>query len=223
MNKICAIIPARKGSKGIPFKNKSLLGGLPLIVYTIKAAIKSGIFSEIIVTSDDNEIISISKGYGLKTVVRGPELSTDVIGLEPVVLDALEKNPNFKYFCLLQPTSPLRNETHIKEAWSVLLNSKGDSLISVSEDHSTPLKSMILNEDGFMEGIRNNQFPFISRHLLPKCYKPNGAIYIQVVDNFLKSNCFLTPRTIPYLMDVNVSIDIDSIDDFKLAEFNLSK
>lgn len=223
MDKICAIIPARKGSKGIPFKNKKLLGGIPLIVHTINAAINSEIFSEIIVTTDDNEIISISKGYGLKTVARGPELSTDVIGLEPVILDVLLKIPNFKYFCLLQPTSPLRNETHIKEAWSVLLNSNGDSLISVSEDHSTPLKSMILNEDGFMEGIRNNQFPFVARHILPKCYKPNGAIYIQLIDNFLKSNCFLSSRTIPFFMDAKVSIDIDTNDDFKLAEYILTK
>lgn len=223
MNKICAIIPARKGSKGIPFKNRSLLAGIPLIVYTIKAALQSGIFSEIFVSSDDNEIISIAESFGLNTVVRGPELSTDVTGLEPVVSNVLEKYPNFKYFCLLQPTSPLRNENHIKEAWSILINSNCDSLISVSEDHSTPLKSMILNEDGFMEGIRNNQFPFVSRQLLPKCFKPNGAIYIQLIDIFLNSKCFLTSRTIPYLMDINVSVDIDSIDDLRLAELYLHK
>ena len=216
--KILAIIPARGGSKGLPRKNIIDLAGKPLIAWTIEASLNSKYISKTIVSSDDEEILNISRQYKSNIIKRPSELALDTTTSEPVVkhvLDELKKkNEEFDYLVLLQPTSPLRDTENIDNAFDVLFQNNATALISTYEINNKILKAFKKKQNGFIEGISNNEYPFISRQSLPKTYISNGAIYIIKVDEFLKNISFYTNKTISYLMSEIKSIDIDTKDDF---------
>lgn len=215
-----ALIPARGGSKGIFKKNIKKVGGKPLILWTIEAAKHSKYISEIIVSSDDEDILSFAEGAGVIPLIRPSELALDDTPTEPVIkhmYESVASNQQYDFIILLQPTSPARNEKHIDEAIEILLERKASSLISVYEPQHSPLKSFILNNEGYMKGILDNKMPFMRRQDLPKSFMSNGAIYIIDVNEFIKKNSLLTERCIPFLMSEIDSIDIDTLED--IAQF----
>jgi N-acylneuraminate cytidylyltransferase len=220
---LIAIIPARKGSKGIKNKNRVLLNGKPLICYSIEAALRSSYIDTVVVSSDDEEILNIAQSYNISFINRPKELSGDFITLEPVILNVLDFFSGYDYFMLLQPTTPLRTVDHIDKAVELLLNKKCNAVISVTQPEKSPLKSFVLNDDGYLEGIRNNSYPFMSRQELPECFNPNGAIYLCDANHFKTDKTFLLKNTIPFVMDVDSSIDIDTMDDLKTVRNHLKK
>ena len=220
MTKILSIIPARGGSKGLRKKNIINLLGKPLIAWSIEASMSSEYISKTIVSSDDDEVLEIAKRYKSETIKRPNELATDDSSSEEVVKHVLEfVKESFEFLVLLQPTSPLRDKTDIDMAFRKLISINATSLISLKEFDNKVLKSFIEKDDGFIEGLVNNNYPFMRRQDLPKIYLSNGAIYIVKVDEFIKNNSFFTDKTIPFLMDDAKSVDIDSIED--LNEINL--
>ena len=124
---------------------------------------------------------------------------------------------------LLQPTSPLRNSEDIQNAYSMLGNTNAESIISVTEIENEILKSMVLNESGYLEGIRDNDFPFFPRQELPSVFKPNGAIYMSYTSVFCNSKSFLSDKTLPYLMSAKNSLDIDTLSDLSIARELIKK
>ena len=152
MRKI-AIIPARSGSKGLKDKNIIEICGKPLIAYSIEAAVKSRLFSKIIVSTDSKLYGDIAQQYGAEVLYRGESLSNDEATTYMVIEDILAKIDKVDYFVLLQPTSPMRNEKHIREAVE-LFESKYDDfdfLVSVKEaEHSNVLVKPI-DEDGSLK------------------------------------------------------------------------
>jgi len=222
-----AIIPARGGSKGIPRKNLVELNGAPLIWWSIKAALEVECIQKVIVTSDDDEILSVAEELGADALKRPTELATDEASTLPVLSHALlsigaDELANYQHMVLLQPTSPLRNAKHIEEAFHLLVDSQADGVISVVKQSSSPLKWFV-EENGYLRGAVNNEFPFKRRQDLPSVYSANGAIYIVAVEEFLEKSSLLPNRTVPYCMDSVSSIDIDSLDDLKLAEQELAR
>ena len=215
--KILSIIPARGGSKGVPRKNIIDLNGKPLIAWTIEASLKSRYITKTVVSSDDNEILEISKNYGANILIRPDDLATDTSSSQSVVehvIKELEKlNEKYDYIILLQPTSPLRDEKDIDNAFEILFEKKATALISVKEYDNKILKTFVDNKNGFIEGVRNNLYPFMRRQDLPKVYMSNGAIYIVKVDEFLKNNSFWTKKTVKFVMDEIKSMDIDTQND----------
>lgn len=146
-----AVIPARGGSKGVPHKNIRDLDGKPLIAYTIEAAIKSKVFDKIVVSTDSSEIAEIAQRYGAEVpFIRPKDLSGDFSSSDDVVLHAIDyfkrKGKEFEYVCKLQPTSPLRNETHIMEAYQLLKDSNSNFVVSVCECEHSPLWTGTLDE-----------------------------------------------------------------------------
>lgn len=221
--KVIAVIPARAGSKGIPKKNLVEIGGKPLISWSIEEAIKSSMINTIVVTSDGDDILQVANQYKEVTTIKRPaHLAEDNTHTTPVILHALAElgiqGDSFDYLLLLQPTSPLRRAEHINEALKKIHDSEATSLISVSLPDHHPYKSFVKNEEGYLEGILNNQFPFMPRQSLPEVYQPNGAIYIIEVASFLKNQDFFTSKTVEYIMTPESSIDIDSMEDVKKAE-----
>ncbi len=221
--KVIAIIPARGGSKGIPKKNLVQLLGKPLIDWTIEAALQSTYITEAVVTSDDDAILENAQKFKKVLLIDRPkELAQDNSRTEPVLLHALEflkkQKKEFDYLVLLQPTSPLRTAEDIDAAFETLLKSEATSLISVIKPAHHPLKSFKINEKGFLEGLVNNEFPFMPRQVLPKVYQPNGAIYIIKITEFLKKNTLFTNKTINFTMSPAKSIDIDTFEDIKRVE-----
>ena len=224
MNKtFLAIIPARGGSKRLPRKNILDLCGKPLISYSIEAGLKSKYISKVIVSSDDNEILTISKECGAETINRPEYLANDTA----TTFDALEHTINslekYDYIVLLQPTSPLRNEKHIDEAIELLNEKDADAIISVCETEHSPLWCNTLDEELNMSNFLPKEVLNKRSQDLPKYYRINGAIYICKTEELLKNKSFfLKDKVFAYIMDKKDSVDIDEEIDFKLAQFCLT-
>jgi len=219
--KVISIILARGGSKGLPKKNILKINNKPLVSYSIEASLKSKYISKTIVSSDSQEIIDISKRCGAEILKRAENLSGDHITSETVISNVLDNISNideYDYLVLLQPTSPLRNEKHIDEAFEIVFNAQADSLISCKKIDNAPLKAFMLDKNNYLRGISNNTYPFMRRQDLPPLFMPNGAIYISRVKEFKKNSTLFSEKTMMYEMDNNSSIDIDNWDDLKIAE-----
>ncbi len=224
--RILAIIPARGGSKGIPNKNIVEVGGKPLMVWTIEAALKSKYITKTLVSSDSDTILEIAKKYQAQVINRPAELATDEARSEPVMAHALielaENGDIYDYVILLQPTSPLRNTADIDAAIQLLLKSDATALISIYKADKHPLKSFTKNDDGYLNGLVNNDFPFMPRQQLPESFYPNGAIYLIKTAIFLQTGKLFTDKTIGFEMPIEKSIDIDTANDISTINDKLS-
>ncbi|MGD8567769.1 MAG: acylneuraminate cytidylyltransferase family protein [Gammaproteobacteria bacterium] len=222
IREVLAIVPARGGSKGLPRKNIRLLNGQPLISYSVKAGMDSKYIDDVIVSSEDDEILTIAKTYGASIIKRPKELASDTASAELLIKHVLEaqlqKGVSYRYTILLQPTSPLRTSMHIDQAYEVLLSEKASSLISVVEYEYTPYKCFVIYKDNTLQGLFNNKTPFMNRQELPPCYLSNGAIYIFETEKFIRNMSFYQERCVPFIMNKSVSIDIDTYSDLKEAE-----
>ncbi|OGS35840.1 MAG: hypothetical protein A2293_07225 [Elusimicrobia bacterium RIFOXYB2_FULL_49_7] len=224
MKPCIAIIPARGGSKGLPGKNKYPLLGRPLIDYSIRAASDSNCFTDIVVSSDDQEILDIALNRGVAALRRSPENSSDTATSASVVLEVLgELFVKEGVFVLLQPTSPLRTATHIQNALKLFMSTQTPGLISVYEPRHHPLKSLRIDELGHLRGLVDDRHPFSRRQDLPEALNQNGAIYCLRIDAFIKDPSFLPKGTIPFLMKEEESIDIDNLLDIETAEFYMER
>lgn len=227
MTKALAIIPARGGSKGIPKKNITLVAGKPLIAWTIEEAKKSGYFSQIIVSSDNEEILAVAKKFGAKTLKRPTELASDTAQAESVLTHALRSVqvngvlPPLTVY--LQPTSPLRTAKHLKNAINLFSEKKADTLISVCRIDNKLLKAFVTTPDGYLSGISNNNYATTNRQQLPAVYLPNGAIYILKSQNFLNCPRFFGEKTVPFIMTPEESIDMDYPEDITAIEAEFKK
>jgi CMP-N,N'-diacetyllegionaminic acid synthase len=220
---ILAIIPARGGSKTLPRKNIIDLAGKPLISWTITASIESKYITKTIVSSDDDEILDISRSFGAETIKRSSELALDTSSSEVVIEHVLEEVAKditmiFDLIVLLQPTSPLRSSYDIDMALENMFSKNATALISVCQIDNKILKTFVENEEGYIEGAFNNKYPFKRRQDLPSVYMPNGAIYIIVKDEFDAGKTLFTNKTALYEMEKIKSIDIDNINDLEAAE-----
>lgn len=218
MNNI-AIIPARSGSKGLADKNIKLLKGKPLVAYTIEAAVQSGLFSKVFVSTDSVEYAEIAMLYGAEAYpLRPTELSTDQAGSISVIRYILENDAKeWDSFCLLQPTSPLRTANHIQEAYQLFTAKQADSVVSLVKSDKSPNIINKINENGTIENFLKIDQKSYTRQA-DEYYLPNGAIFIADVKKFLANEDFYGENSYPYIMDKQASIDIDDIYDFKLVE-----
>ena len=226
--RLLAVIPARGGSKRLPRKNVLDLAGKPLIAWTIQEALNCKYIDQVIVSTDDKEISDISKEYGADVpFFRPSELATDEAKTVDVVLhllDELEKvGERYDYIILLQPTSPLRTAQNIDESVELLQMKISDAVISVCESEHPPLWCNVLPDDMSMDNFLDESVKNKRSQDLSKQYRINGAIYISSVKKLKKENSFfLSNNCIAYIMKQNVSIDIDTIDDFDFALLRIS-
>ena len=224
MNRYLAIIPARGGSKRLPNKNILNLAGKPLIAWSIEAAKKSKYIDEVVVSSDSEKILDIAKEYNIKALKRAKYLATELASSIDVLKDVLGNFKNYDYLVLLQPTSPLRDETHIDKAIELLKKKNADAVISVCQMEHSPLWANTLDESLSMENFLKDEVKNKRSQDLPRYFRLNGAIYICKIDKFLEENSLMLKNNIyAYIMDRKSSIDIDEEIDFKLAEVMLSE
>ena len=212
-----AIIPARGGSKRLPNKNLRMIGGKPMIVWTIAAALSSKCFKRVMVSTDDELIARAAKDAGADIpFIRPEKLATDSATTLDVVLHALEQVDTTDSFALLQPTSPLRTAEHLKHATKKFYRSGADALISVSV--GKPASWLFeINSDGKLSKLLNSEVETHSQNAVCACL-PNGAIYIYRTSEFLKNKLFIPPNSSAFEMSFIDSIDIDDFDDFQLVE-----
>ena len=224
---ICAIIPARGGSKGVPGKNIRPLCGHPMIAFSIVAALSCNEIERVIVSTDSEEIAKIAKSYGAEVpFLRPPELSGDTSPAIDYVSHAFKKmeetdsySPEF--MVLLLPTTPLR-ETHLVDQAITLLKEAPDAtgLRSVHELPEPPQKMMAL-EDGYLTGFFPDdprpEYFNLPRQLFPTAYHPNGYVEIVRRDTILDDGTLYGSRILGAVTPFSVEIDVP--EDFDYLEY----
>lgn len=227
MTKRLFIIPARGGSKSIPGKNIKLLGGKPLIAYTLNAAkaAENPLTDTIFVSTDDPEIRRVVEGLGVSVPFMRPAIyATDTATTESVVMHALEafkqKGKFFDLVILLQPTSPFRTAAHLLQALALHLPQNG-MIVSVKEAKANPYFVLFEEDDqGVLRKVKEGNFT--RRQDCPKVFELNGAIYIFGASTFLLRGFAGMDVKHKYLMDDLASLDIDGPVDWIMAEAIIS-
>jgi CMP-N,N'-diacetyllegionaminic acid synthase len=217
-----AIIPARGESKRLPRKNLLDLNGKPLVAWSIEAGLNSKYIDKVVVTSDDADILNIAKYYGVLSINRPIELSSDTATTFDAVEHAIENIKYYDYIVLLQPTSPLRTEWHIDKAIEFLINKEADAIVSVCEMDHSPLWSNTLDDTLSMAEFLTKSIKNKRSQDLDSYYRINGAIYICDTKKLLKEKGFFIENGIyAFKMDRETSIDIDNEIDFHLVDLIL--
>ncbi len=222
-----AIITARSGSKRLPDKNIRHLCGKPLMAYTIKAALDSGVFEEVMVSTDSEKYAEIARSYGasvpfLRSEYTSRDSATSWETVEEVVRMYIQAGRDFDTLCLLQPTSPLRGGKDIAGAYALYEEKKAYSVVAVKEASPAPTGYLQLTDGGEFKGFPIRQM-IRNGEMENGFYKVNGSIYIVGVKRFLAEagdpeHGLYKDGTFAYLMEPLRSIDVDTELDFLIAE-----
>ena len=216
-----AIITARGGSKRIPKKNIKDFCGKPIIVYSIDAAIKSGVFDEVMVSTDSEEIADIAEQYGANVpFLRSDKASNDFATTADVIAEVLKayktRGQKYDYFACIYPTAPFVTAVKLADAMNSLKEKGADALVSVVRYSFPPQRGFVINEE-----YVKYQFPQYERTRsqdLEPIYHDCGQFYICSCEKFLNMHTLILPRTIPYIVNEEEVQDIDTTSDWNIAE-----
>lgn len=218
-----ALIPARGGSKGIPRKNVRNLAGKPLIAWTIEAALDASRLERVVVSTDDDEIAAVARDWGADVpFMRPAELATDeATGFSPV-LHALEQLPGHDDLILLQPTSPLRGSAAIDAFLAFAHDSGAPAAVSLRKVADHPAWMFARDDDGRLDPLMGGG-KADRRQELQDLYILNGAMYWGRSDWLAAHTSFVDPATRGFVMEDTDSVDIDTMQDWALAEAMLAR
>lgn len=220
-NKSICIIPARGGSKRIPRKNILPLNGKPLMAYSIDAAIESGVFDKVVVSTEDKEIKEIALSCGAEVDDRPEHMAGDTITKVQVVKEYIERkkcDQEFSYITALLPTCPFRSAKDVKEAFEKLTSqSKYDFLIGVTE-YDFPVEFALEMEEDIVRMIEPTGYQVTRSQNKTKKYHPNGAMYMASMKGFMRTGTFFNKEMLHYNMPALRSYDIDYPYQFEIAE-----
>jgi CMP-N,N'-diacetyllegionaminic acid synthase len=227
-NALC-IIPARRNSQRLKRKNKKFLAGFPLYTYTVKSAVESNCFEKIILSTDDEDIIEETKHSPYKDAVevrlRPDSLSGSDIRIKDLVKHLLEEEQSdYDYVASLQPSSPFRNMQHVREAFSLIEQSGADTLVSVVHYSFSPSLALRFNDqDRLVSYFEQRPINWVRESMFKEAFHMNGAIFLAKAPYYKEAGTFLDEGTVGYIMKRFSSLDIDTIDDFELAECIIEK
>ena len=223
--KLLAVIPARGGSKGIPGKNIKVLGGRPLIAYSISSALEETALSRILVSTEDPEIASVACAFGAEVpFLRPAELAADTTPTLPVLQDILQKlkieGEEYDALCLLQPTSPFRLKGFIGEAIQKFIASEADALVSVKKVPAefNPHWVFEPGPGGFLQLATGEEQIIPRRQDLPPAYYRDGSLYLTRTSVILKQNS-LYGKKIAWIENTSPwFVNLDTMKDWAEAE-----
>jgi len=221
MKKTVAIITARGGSKRIPRKNIRSFAGQPIIAYSISAALESGCFDSVMVSTDDNEIAEIASSYGAEIpFFRSPETSDDFATTAEVLFEVLEQyrqiGEMFTHACCIYPTAPFVSPAKLKKGFLLLIEKNADSVFPVVQ-FSYPIQRAL-------KIINNRLVMFQPEHLnsrsqdLEPAFHDAGQFYWLKVQRFMQQKKLFTGNSLPLVMPATEVQDIDNEEDWQLAE-----
>lgn len=223
--RILGVIPARGGSKGVPRKNIKLLGGKPLIQYTIESAKDSGLMTDLVVSTDDPEIESIATSLGASSpFLRPARLAQDDTPTLPVlqhlIIELQQTGRVYDAVCLLQPTSPLRPAHYISGCVELLVNNNLDACFTMREipHEFNPHWAFKADSDGHLRIATGDEKLIPRRQELPKAYIREGSVYLTTVDCLLNKDSLYGEKFMGYLTDSAAFINIDTLADWAEAE-----
>ena len=209
-----AFIPARGGSKGLPRKNIRPFLGEPLVTRAIRVAREAGVFDRIIVNTDDDEIADIASAAGAELLHRPDDMGSDVAEVDPLIQWSIKElglaDDSNEIIALLYCTAPLRQASDIAETVNLVDSSEYDSALTLVE---TSDYLWTRNGDVFEPRTRAAR-----QQERWNQYKENKAVYVFRIRDIMKSGCRLNGRIGSILMDADRSIDIDTIEEFRIAE-----
>lgn len=218
-----AVIPARAGSKRVVNKNIREMCGRPLIAYTIEAAKKCGLFSRIIVSTDSKEIATISEEYGAETpFLREKNLADDYCPVSLVTLDAIVKLEDsadqYENVCQLMANCPLRDDIDILNSYQQFSEARAGAQISVTKfGWFSPWWAMECDANNKLIPLFEEQLSKRSQDL-PELYCPTGAIWWARINTLREERTFHCTSKTGWIIPWEKSIDIDTEDDWKMAE-----
>jgi N-acylneuraminate cytidylyltransferase len=220
-NGCLAIIPARGGSKRVPGKNIRQFCGKPIIAYSIDAAIQSGLFDEVMVSTDDPITAKVGAELGAKVpFLRGASASDDNAGLVDVIGDVLntyaQTGRQFEKICLILATAPFVSAPKLKEAFSLLLSSGADCVFPAVQ-FSYPIQRALIFNGNRIKMITPENYPKRSQDFIPT-YHDAGQFYWMTVTAFQRKKCLFTDNTVAIVIPEKEAEDIDTEENFHLAE-----
>lgn len=223
--KAVAIITARGGSKRIPGKNIKSFLGKPIITYSIEAALQSGIFQEVMVSTDDETIAEVARKAGAKIpFLRSAETSNDFSTTADVLAEVLQSyqqhGSQFDYACCLYPTAPFVTPIRLQDAWKLIQQHNADSVIPVTAFSFPIWRAFLIKDDRLQFAWPENAMKR-SQDLTP-AYHDCGQFYFFNAERFIRTKKLLTENTIPMVVPESEVQDIDNPEDWKLAEIKYS-
>lgn len=219
--KSVAVITARGGSKRIPRKNIKHFLGKPIIEYSIEAALKTGVFNEVMVSTDDEEIAQVAINAGAKVpFLRSEQTSNDFATTADVLLEVIDSyeriGTNFDKVCCIYPTAPFVTANALKTAMMLLEQENCDCVIPVVKFSFPPQRGVVI-KDGKVVPKWPENMSKRSQDLEP-FYHDCGQFYCLDVDSFKKQKKIWMDNSVPFIQDeINVQ-DIDTAEDWKIAE-----
>jgi pseudaminic acid cytidylyltransferase len=219
---IFAVIPARGGSKRIPRKNIKPFAGKPLIAYSVEAAVRTGIFDKVIVSTDSEEIAETAKSYGAEApFMRPAEIADDFKPMQDVLVHAAEfMNKNFgpvEYFCCIYPTAPLIRADLVRKAFEIIKENKADTVYSVTSFPYPVHRGLVINNEGWVRMLWP-EHEFTRSNDLPEVFHDAGQFYWENGPAFLKNKRFIPPKALPFILPRYLVQDIDTPEDWERAE-----
>jgi N-acylneuraminate cytidylyltransferase len=217
-----AIIPARIGSKRIPKKNIKIFHGKPMIAYSIQAALKTKLFSSIIVSTDSMELANIAITYGAEVpFIRPAELSDDFTGTDAVILHALnyliDHGADIQYVCCIYATAPFISASYIKKGFDLLKKENATSAFSVTTYPYPIYRSLKISEDGRLQMIWPDYMNVRSQDL-SEAYHDAGQFYWADAQKYLIEKNIFSKDAVPVVLPRYLVQDIDTDEDWQRAE-----
>ncbi|MAQ71035.1 MAG: hypothetical protein CL565_02460 [Alphaproteobacteria bacterium] len=227
--KILGLINARGGSKGVPGKNKKLLLGKPLINYSIDAGLSASCLSNLIVSTDDEEIAQIAKSAGADVPFLRPEiLATDTAKQIDAIIHAVQfmencENIKYDYICLLQPTCPLRSAEDIKGSIDLIIKENCDSVITVTNVGGRhPRTLYTTDKDQKLTPFMENNLSGVQRQDFEDFFWRTGSVYVMARDVVIEHKSLYGETTCGYYVTEERCFNIDSPFDWDLCQAYLS-
>jgi len=219
VNKILAIIPARGGSKRIPRKNIRIFMGKEIIFYPISTALKSGIFDDVIVSTDDEKIKQISEGFGASVpFLRSDKNSNEFATTFDVVKEVTNRlKEDYTYICCLYPTSVFVEAKNLIDAKKDLINKKKFSSIISVVQYSHPVQRRLYLEGNNLKIKEIKNYNLRSQDLLTY-YHDAAQFYFAELDSVLREEKLITQEAKPFIFKESEVQDIDNEEDWKIAE-----
>lgn len=216
-----AIITARGGSKRIPKKNIKSFCGQPIIAYSIRAALNSGVFDEVMVSTDSEEIASIAKQFGanvpfLRSELTSNDYATTADVLTEVINEYNAIGERYDTLCCLYPTAPFVTSSKLQKAMETFYKQDCDSLMTVVQFSFPPQRALIIDNGKVSYQYPENALKR-SQDLVP-IYHDCGQFYICNVEKFMQTKLLVGNRTIPFIIPDEEVQDIDNMSDWLIAE-----
>lgn len=216
-----AVITARGGSKRIPKKNIKLFLGKPIIEYSIEAALRAALFDEVMVSTDDEEIARTARAAGACVpFMRSEKTANDFATTAEVVAEALDSydrmDMQFQQLCCLYPTAPFVTADAIRQAMALLERERADCVIPVVKFSFPPQRGVVVRDGRLVPKWRENMAKR-SQDLEPM-YHDCGQFYCLNVQSFRRQKAIWMDHTVPFIQDESVVQDIDTLEDWKIAE-----